>query len=73
MSVQASSSDTDQDPLRTPLLRAEQVAELLAVRPSTVFELSRRRNDPLPSVRIGRSKRFSHAAVAAWVEAQSST
>lgn len=73
MTVQATSGDTDHDPMRTPLLRAEQVAELLAVRPSTVFELSRRRHDPLPSVRIGRSKRFRHVAVAAWVEAQSST
>lgn len=56
--------------LTTPLLRAEQVAELLAVKRSTVFELSRRRLDPLPSVKIGRSKRFDRAAVAAWVDAQ---
>lgn len=56
--------------LTTPLLRAEEVAELLAVRPSTVFELSRRRRDPLPSVKIGRAKRFDRAAVAEWLDAQ---
>jgi hypothetical protein len=37
-------------------MRAEQVAELLAIKTSTVYELSRRRRDPLPYVRIGRSK-----------------
>jgi excisionase family DNA binding protein len=56
-------------PLVEPLLRAEEVAELLAVRPSTVYELSRRRRDPLPFVRIGRSKRFDRRAIAAWVAA----
>jgi excisionase family DNA binding protein len=48
-------------------MRAEEVAALLAVRPSTIYELSRRRQDPLPSVRIGRSKRFDRSAVARWV------
>lgn len=56
-------------PLAEPLLRVEDVAELLAVRPSTVYELSRRRRDPLPFVRIGRSKRFDRRAIAAWVAA----
>lgn len=51
----------------SPLMRADEVAELLAVRPSTIYELSRRRQDPLPSIRIGRSKRFDRAAVARWV------
>lgn len=55
--------------LAAPLMRAEEVAELLAVKPSTIYELSRRRRDPLPSVRIGRSKRFDRQAVARWVEA----
>jgi hypothetical protein len=43
------------------------LAVLLAVRPSTVDELSRRACDPLPSVRSGRSKRFEAQAVARWV------
>jgi excisionase family DNA binding protein len=53
--------------LPSPLMRAEEVADLLAVRPSTIYELSRRRQDPLPSIRIGRSKRFDRSAVARWV------
>jgi excisionase family DNA binding protein len=56
--------------LVAPLMRAEEVASLLAIKPSTVFELSRRRHDPLPSLRIGRSKRFDRAAVGRWVSAQ---
>lgn len=62
-------STTDDTNLAAPLLRAEEVADLLAVRPSTIYELSRRRNDPLPSVSIGRSKRFDRQAVARWVAA----
>jgi excisionase family DNA binding protein len=50
-------------------MRAEEVADLLAIKTSTVYELSRRRRDPLPSVRIGRSKRFDRRAVALWVVA----
>ena len=55
--------------LAAPLLKADDVADLLSVRPSTVYELSRRASDPLPSVRIGRSKRFDAEAVARWVSA----
>jgi excisionase family DNA binding protein len=55
--------------LASPLMRAEEVADLLAIRTSTVYELSRRRQDPLPPVRIGRSKRFDRRAIAQWVEA----
>jgi excisionase family DNA binding protein len=57
------------DILSAPLMRAEEVAELLAVKTSTVYELSRRLRDPLPSIRIGGSKRFDRRAVARWVEA----
>jgi len=52
------------------MLKAEEVAELLSVKPSTVFELSRRRGDPIPSVSIGRAKRFDRGAVAEWVARQ---
>jgi excisionase family DNA binding protein len=61
------------DVFHTPLMRAEEVADLLSVPVSTVYELSRRRRDPLPSVRIGRSKRFDRGAVARWVEAHATT
>jgi excisionase family DNA binding protein len=63
--------NTQVDGLATPLLKAEEVAALLAVRPSTVYELSRRASDPLPSVRIGRSRRFERTAVSQWVAAHS--
>jgi excisionase family DNA binding protein len=48
-------------------MRAEDVAAWLRVQRSTVFELSRRRIDPLPSVKSGRGKRFVREDVAAWV------
>jgi excisionase family DNA binding protein len=60
------------DILATPLLRAEDVAKLLSIKTSTVYELSRRRIDPLPFVRIGRSKRFDKIAIARWVQAHAS-
>jgi excisionase family DNA binding protein len=59
--------DAAADILTTPLMRAEEVARLLAVKTSTVYELSRRARDPLPSIRIGGSKRFDRQAVALWV------
>lgn len=70
MSMITQPQDDLLDIFATPLMRAEEVAELLAIKRSTVFELSRRRHNPLPSVRIGRSKRFDRRAVARWVEAQ---
>jgi excisionase family DNA binding protein len=57
------------DVLASPLMRAEEVADLLSIKTSTVYELSRRRRDPLPFVRIGRSKRFDRRAIARWVDA----
>jgi excisionase family DNA binding protein len=53
-------------------MRADDVAAWLAVKRSTVFELSRRRVDPLPSVKIGRGKRFVREDVAEWVRSQRS-
>ncbi len=69
----ATSTAGPDDLLSEPLMRAEEVAELLAIKTSTVYELSRRRRDPLPYMRIGRSKRFSRRAVAQWVQAQTNT
>jgi excisionase family DNA binding protein len=72
MSTTTNNTDNTPDLLgvfATPLMRAEEVADLLSIKTSTVYELSRRRRDPLPSVRIGRSKRFDRRAIARWVEA----
>jgi excisionase family DNA binding protein len=65
-------TDTPQA-LVAPLMRAEEVAELLAIKTSTVYELSRRLRDPLPSIRIGRSRRFDRQAITRWVEAHATT
>ena len=50
-------SDSTPRPLSEPLLDAGQVAELLRLRPSTVYELVR--NGQLPCIRIGRHLRFT--------------
>jgi beta-glucosidase len=57
-------------PLSTPLLTADDVAELLSVLRSSVYEYARRRIDPLPSLLIGRHRRFDRRAVEAWLGAQ---
>jgi hypothetical protein len=51
------------------LERAGVRRRLLSIKTSTVYELSRRRRDPLPFVRIGRSKRFDRRAIARRAEA----
>lgn len=56
--------------LDRPLLTAEEVAALLAVPQSSVYEYARRRNDPLPSVLIGRHRRFDRRTVERWLAAQ---
>jgi excisionase family DNA binding protein len=61
------------DVFASPLMRADEVADLLSIKTSTVYELSRRRRDPLPFVRIGRSKRFDRRAIARWVHAHATT
>lgn len=51
------------------ILTPEEVAALLRVSESWVYEKSRRRcRDPLPCFRIGRYIRFSRAAVMKWLE-----
>jgi excisionase family DNA binding protein len=55
--------------LDEPLLTTE-VAWLLAVPRSSVYEYARRLGDPLPCLRIGRHRRFYRSAVEAWVERQ---
>jgi excisionase family DNA binding protein len=53
--------------LDQPLLTASQIARLLAVPRSSVYEYARRRHRPLPSVIIGRHRRFYRSDVEAWL------
>ncbi len=52
------------------LLTADEVAGLLAVPRSSVYEYVRRTHDPLPAVRIDRHVRFVRGEVDAWILAQ---
>ena len=56
--------------LDQPLLTAAQVAELLAVPVSSVYDYARRYRDPLPSVQIGRHRRFNRDNLAGWLSRQ---
>ncbi len=53
-----------------PLLKADDVAVLLGVPRSRVYEYARRERDPLPAVRIGRHLRFRRDELVTWVSAQ---
>lgn len=53
-----------------PLLTAGQVAELLAVPRSSVYEYARRLHDPLPSIAVGRHRRFYRSDIEVWLAAQ---
>jgi excisionase family DNA binding protein len=54
--------------LSQPLLNADDVAALLCVPRSSVYEYARRLHDPLPSVSIGRHRRFIREDIEAWLE-----
>lgn len=56
--------------LHEPLMTADAVAELLAVPRSSVYEYARRQHNPLPSLSVGRHRRFLRSEVAAWVMTQ---
>ena len=53
--------------LDEPLLTANEVARLLAVPRSSVYEYARRRHAPLPSIVVGRHRRFYRSDVEAWL------
>ena len=57
--------------LATPLLTAGDVAALLSLPRSSVYEYARRRRDPLPSVLIGRHRRFDRGQLEQWLGTQS--
>ena len=48
------------------LLKAGQVAEMLAISTRTLWSLTQR--GQFPCIRIGRAVRYSHADVLAWIE-----
>jgi excisionase family DNA binding protein len=52
-------------PLDGPLLRPEQAAELLAVKPSWIYEAVR--TGRLPCLRVGRHIRFTQAMLEEWL------
>ncbi|QEC47300.1 helix-turn-helix domain-containing protein [Baekduia soli] len=53
--------------LTEPLLTADQVADLLAVPRSSVYEYARRAHNPLPSIGVGRHRRFYRSDVGTWL------
>ena len=56
--------------LHEPLLRASDVAALLGIPRSSVYDYARRQHDPLPSLTIGRHRRFYRSAIETWLAAQ---
>ncbi len=56
--------------LDRPLLSPAEVAKLLAIKRSTVYELARAGR--IPSLRIGRAVRFLRADLEAWIQDQRS-
>ena len=56
--------------LREPLLTAAQVAGLLSVPRSSVYEYARRRHGRLPLITVGRHRRFCRSDLEAWLAAQ---
>lgn len=58
---------TDQIILHEPLMTARDVAALLSVPVSTVHEYSRRARQPLPSLRVGRHRRYYRSDVERWL------
>jgi excisionase family DNA binding protein len=52
--------------LDTPLLTAAEAAELLAVKPSWIYEAVR--SGTLPCLRIGRHIRFTRTMLEAWLQ-----
>lgn len=55
-------------PLDGPLLRPDQAAELLAVKPSWIYEAVR--TGKLPCIRVGRHIRFTQALLEGWLAQQ---
>ena len=61
------SHETGPTPTANALLTADQVASLLGVPKSWVYEQSR--NERIPTVTLGRYRRYRWAAIEAWIAA----
>jgi len=57
----------DQVDLSEPLLTADDVAALLRIPRSSVYEYARRLRNPLPSIGVGRHRRFHRSDVELWL------
>jgi excisionase family DNA binding protein len=56
-------------PVFEPILTVEQAAEILQLKPSTVYELTRRRNArPLPVHKAGKFLRFRRSEIELWLD-----
>ena len=56
-------------PIFEPILTVEQAAEILQLKPSTVYELTRRRNSrPLPVHKAGKFLRFRRSEIERWLD-----
>jgi excisionase family DNA binding protein len=52
-----------------PILTVEQAAEILQLNPSTIYELTRRRNArPLPVHKAGKFLRFRRSEIERWLD-----
>ena len=56
--------------LAQPLLTAEQVATLLGIPRSSVYDYARRKHEPIPSLQIGRHRRFLQEDIERWLRRQ---
>ncbi len=56
--------------LSEPLMTAAQVAQLLGVPRSSIYEYARRQHDPLPTIGIGRHRRFLRSDIERWLAEQ---
>lgn len=56
--------------LSEPLMTAAEVAVLLGVPRSSIYEYARRLHDPLPTIEIGRHRRFLRSDLEQWLTAQ---
>lgn len=59
--------------LSEPLMTATQVAQLLGVPRSSIYEYARREHNPLPAIEIGRHRRFLRSDIEEWLTAQRSS
>ncbi len=49
------------------LLTAPEVGRLLKVSPRQIYSLARRKQDPLPCIKVGKYARFRESEVRAWL------